>query len=83
MTCYNMQRKVDRERLRLDRTSELEAIKRGEWPRDIDDTLRWKPRRGVEPVQHAEAMCRLDLEYLDDLDQRIRNGDADVTGHER
>jgi hypothetical protein len=70
MPTYNLTKPEDRERLRADRQSELDAIEAGKWPRDTNDVMRWSPpqrRDGtytVEPVEWAARMCRADLQYL-------------------
>jgi len=65
MTSYNLTKSVDREALRADRQSELDAIEAGTWPRDLNDLMRWSPPHTVEPPVWAARMCKLDLSYLD------------------
>lgn len=64
MATYNLTKPEDREQLRSDRQSELDAITLGAWPRDINDFMRWSPPRNVEPSVWAARMCRADLDYL-------------------
>jgi hypothetical protein len=64
MPSYNLGKAEDREALRADRQSELDAIERGEWPRDVNDALRWSPPRTEDPAKWAAKMCRFDLDYL-------------------
>jgi len=66
MSAYNLQKSEDREALRQERQSELDACLAGTWPRDINDTMRWNPPFGIEPVKWAAKMCQLELAYLKD-----------------
>jgi len=64
MASYNLAKPEGREALRADRQSELDAVERGEWPRDVNDVVRWNPPRNVAPTDWAARMCKLDLDYL-------------------
>jgi len=64
MPSYNLAKPEGREALRADRQSELDAVEKGEWPRDVNDVVRWNPPGHVASQDWAAKMCRLDLEYL-------------------
>lgn len=64
MASYNLTKAADRERLRVDRQAELDAVEQGIWPRDLDDLMRWTPPRNVEPHVWAARMCQADLTYI-------------------
>jgi hypothetical protein len=64
MSAYNLTKPDGREALRADRQSELDAVERGEWPRDLNDIMRWSPPRFEDPAAWAAKMCRADLHYL-------------------
>ena len=82
MAFYNLMRREDRDRLRADRVAEIAAIDSGEWPRSVDDSLRWGSSRyfvdGAERAEYARAMCVAEVEYLDALQKRVEAGDKDV-----
>jgi hypothetical protein len=78
MASYNLTRAADRQRYRQDHISELEAIQAGTWPRDVNDALRWTR---MDP-EHAARMCRMAVDYVDDLEARIASGDAGLEGFE-
>lgn len=64
MAFYNLTTAEGREALRADRQGELDAIRAGTWPRDLNDAMRWNPPRGLDPADHAARMCVVDLAYL-------------------
>jgi hypothetical protein len=64
MPAYNLAKPEGREALRADRQSELDSVKDGTWPRDLNDIMRWSPPRGTDPSAWAVKMCRADLDYL-------------------
>lgn len=80
MACYNLMKPQDRARRRSRRVAELRAIENGEWPRDIEDTMRWTCPQGILPAEWAKQMCEAEIEYLDDVDVRIRAGDPGLAG---
>jgi len=83
MAFYNLQKKLDRDRLRQERTAELNAVKNGTWPRNPNDQLRWSTPRSFPKDKWAQEMCIADLDYLDDLERRIATGnDPDLTSYE-
>ena len=84
MTVYNRMKAADRVRERQDRQAELDAIEAGTWPRDIDDQFRWNnPSDKYTNAEWAARMCRADIDYLNDLDTRIDQGDPTLRGWER
>ncbi len=64
MAFYNLATPEGREALRADRQGELDAIRQGTWPRDVDDVVRWTAPRTTSPVEWATKMCQADLDYL-------------------
>jgi len=78
MAFYNLMRAGDRQRKRARREAELAAVREGRWPRDIDDQMRWS--KGTP--EYAARMCQADLDYLDDVERRIADGDPDLAGWE-
>jgi len=85
MSAYNIQKKTDRDRLRRERQDELQAIQNGTWPRDSDEFHRWNiaGKNLSEAVKYARRMCAAELDYLDDLERRLRDGDKSLEGWER
>jgi len=68
---YDLRKKADRQRMRDDRRRELLAVLKGEWPRDINDRMRW-----MDPTPEcAKAMCLADLDYLKRVEAQIRAGE--------
>lgn len=66
MSFYDLANPKDRERMRQERLAELQAIKDGTWPRDINDQMRWiAVPLGWTLIQWAEYMCMGELDYLD------------------
>lgn len=57
------------------RKDELAAIEAGEWPRDINDSMRWNATGTSEYLsaaenqrirrEHAEKMCRSEIDYYE------------------
>ena len=57
----------DRARERADRVAEVAAIDSGEWPRTLDDCLRWsKPN---DPA-YARRLCILQISAIDEKSAR-------------
>ena len=76
---YNLTTKEGRNRLRAECQSELDAVKTGTWPRNLNDAMRWMYRpRGVTPAEHAGAMCQSMLDSLDTLERRTAVEDRSV-----
>ena len=73
MASYNLMKRADRARLRADRQGELDAIKAGTWPRNLDDAMRWGLGRG--DAGHARKCIEVELEYLDGVGARIESGE--------
>jgi len=94
MSSYNRMKAADRVRERKDRQAELDAIGAHEWPRDLNDEMRWtRPSDFNGPfwakgyaISHAAhwavLMCREEIAYLNGVDDRIRRGDPDLRGWE-
>jgi hypothetical protein len=80
MASYSLTKAADRKRYRQDHVDELEATKNGTWPRDINDEMRWI--NGDGPA-YAARMCRAAIDYIDGLEQRIKDGDPDVASFEK
>lgn len=80
MGSYNLMKRADRDRMRADRMAELEAVVAGQWPRDLDDHLRWCSRPG-DPA-HTKKMCEAEIAYLDGVQARIEAEDPDLLGWE-
>lgn len=79
MSVYNRMKQADRERERADLTDELAAIDAGTWPRTSSEALRWQ---NPDP-DHVRACLVGGLDYLDDLERRLREGsDPGLTGWE-
>ena len=81
MSAYNLQLPDHRAQLRADRQAELDAIREGRWPRDINDALRWSPPnvwivngqiRAVTSSEWAAHMCQIDIRYCDTYEMRHR-----------
>ena len=85
MASYNLTKKADRARMRADRMAEVAAIDAGQWPRDIDDNMRWGACRTfhdmAEKALYARQMCMTEVEYLDGVPTRIVAGE--LAGWER
>lgn len=64
--------------MRAERVEELEAIKTGNWPRDINDAMRW----AREGMNYAAECCRNEIKYLDSLEDRIQARDPDLSCYE-
>lgn len=64
MAAYNLNTARGCKNLLLDRKSELAAIKRGSWPRDINDVMRWSAPQGTSPKAWAARMCKAEIEYV-------------------
>jgi len=73
MASYNLMKRADRARLRADRQGELDAIKAGLWPRDLNDAMRWG--LGRADADHARKCITVELEYLDGVGARIDAGE--------
>jgi len=92
MASYNLMRAADRARARADCQAEIDAVEAGQWPRDINDSMRWihPPTSPYLPAdenrriaaEYAARMCRAEIEYLDGVDRRIAEGDPDLAGWE-
>jgi hypothetical protein len=86
MATYNLMKAEDRARKRADRQAELDAARKGLWPRNSNDQFRWGPNRVfVDVQQHAEfaaEMCESEIAYLDDVERRLGIGDPDLAGWE-
>ena len=66
----------DRSRERKARMDELARIKSGEWPLSINEMMRWY----YSGPDYAERMCVVGIDYLDNLEQRLAEGDPDLEG---
>ena len=83
MACYNFTKRADRDRCRADRQAEIDAVDSGEWPRDIDDFMRWDAmRREDNREKYVKKMCKNEIEYLNGVDARVAAGDPDLQGWE-
>ena len=86
MSSFNFTKSADRARCRAERQAEIDAVKNGTWPRDINDQFRWGAMRhfhdNQEPAEHAAEMCQMDIEYIDGVDKRGLDGDPSVAGWE-
>lgn len=78
-----MKKAADRAKERKARQEELEAIRNGSWPRDLNDSMRWKHPHGRDSKDWAAHMCQTMLTYLDDLETRLAANDPDMEGWER
>jgi hypothetical protein len=83
MASYDVQKKADRKRMRADRVAEQQAIRAGEWPRGDDDYMRWDPPHGFDPARWAGERCQNEIDYLDDVERRLSEGDPELAGWER
>lgn len=93
MASYNLLKAADRKRRRAEVVAELAATQDGTWPRDSNDVMRYvhlpqgSPYSSSDTLQkqreYVAKLCRQELEYLDDLERRIRAGDPDVEGYEK
>lgn len=70
MASYNLRTKDGRDELRRARQAELKAVRSGEWPRDLNDWMRWTAPRDVEPEVWAARMCEADMSAMLELDPR-------------
>ena len=61
----------DRDQIRAERTAEIAAVDACEWPRCINDSMRWV--RGTP--EWAKKMCLADVAYIDDLEARLAAGE--------
>jgi len=82
MSSYNLTKRADRDQLRADRQAELDAVKTGAWPRDLNDECRWNECTSKHPAKYAAEMCQADITYLDGVERRLRDGDPDLQGWE-
>lgn len=86
MASYNRTKRADRDREIADRQAEIDAIKAGTWPRDINDRMRWGACRVFVDEHHRREyvvdMCQYDIDYLRDVQKRIEAGDPSVAGWE-
>lgn len=78
MPSYNLMKPEDRARLRQDREDELQAAVSGRWPRDLNDRMRWS----VPTPENAARQCQSDIDYLNQVDRRVAEGDPSLTGWE-
>lgn len=76
----NLLKKDGREAERIDRQSELDACRQGSWPRDLNDEQRWTTPTNWHPKDWAAHMCKIQLQYLKDLEERIAANDPDLDG---
>ena len=85
MSAYNLTKTADRERLRRERQDEIQAIDNGLWPRNSDEHHRWSVagKHPRDAAKYARRMCAVELDYLDDLERRLRDGDESLEGWER
>lgn len=86
MASYNMTKAADRARCRADRQAEIDAVRAGTWPRDINDSMRWGAMKvfidAKEHAEYARKMCQAEIDYIDGVDARIKAGDPSVAGWE-
>lgn len=92
MASYNFMKAADRVRCIKDRQAEIDAIKAGTWPRDINDSMRWtgaptNPFLSAAEnhrirTEYATKMCQAEIDYLINVDFRIDAGDPDLAGWE-
>jgi hypothetical protein len=91
MAFYNLQKAADRVRYREAFQGELDAALDGSWPRDINDQTRWidlpVDRYSQEETlrkqrAYVARICKKQVDYIDDLEQRIAAGVAPA-GYER
>lgn len=86
MAFYDMSKAADRARCKADRQAEIDAVRDGTWPRDIDDQFRWGAMRvfcdAQEHAEYAEQMCQAEIDYIDGVAERIQAGDPSVAGWE-
>ena len=92
MPSYNLQNAASRAQYRAGYEAELAAAQDGTWPRDLNDQMRWQnlPKMPYDPPEVVQAahrayvarICKQELDYLDDLERRIRAGSPDLAGYE-
>ena len=87
VASYSLTKAADRKKYRQDHVDELTAAENGTWPRDLNDEMRWihAPNDPFDPqarAKYAARMCRSAIEYIDGLEQRIKEGDPDVASFE-
>lgn len=87
MASYNYTKAADRARSRAERQAEIDAVRKGTWPRDIDDSMRWGASKyfhdAQERAEYAAKMCQAEIDYLDGVERRIREGDSSLAGWEK
>lgn len=76
---YNRMKAADRKENQKDLRAELKAIEDGTWPRDLNDQLRY----GRPDATYVKKLVEIELAYLEDLENRIIQGDEGLTGYER
>ena len=84
MPYYNLTKRADRAAALADYKAVVEAVDKGEWPRDHNDTMRWDARNArwwaapAEPstaAEYAKYMCQAEIKYLEDVQVRIEAGE--------
>jgi hypothetical protein len=67
----NSSKQEDRDQIRSEREDEIAAVDAGEWPRNLNDRMRWS--KGTP--EWAKQMCQADIAYIDDLETRLDRGE--------
>jgi len=78
MVSYNYMKRADRERAIADRKAEIAAVDAGQWPRDLDDEMRWGVNKHfhdrAEKAAYARKLCADEVAYLEGIPARIEAG---------
>jgi hypothetical protein len=79
MSCYNRTKAESRQQEIEERKAEIAAIDAGEWPRDLNDDMRWgvfmRFNDMAEKTDYARRLCVETLEYLEGIPARINAGE--------
>jgi len=88
----NYKSSSSRQEYRARLQGQLDAIKNGTWPRDLNDIMFWdrpvgvvRGRTWVEgtgPRDWAQLMCEENLAYVDGLEKRLAEGAPELKGWE-
>jgi len=81
----DLTKRASRQQVLADHKAELAAIDAGQWPRDIDDYMRWGSNKAFRDMQERRAYVRAilarEVGYLEGIPRRVVKGE--LPGWER